>query len=79
MENLVAICGVAFLVVFGLLSLLAILMVAITALFPQGEIPAQPKNNRSASTSDPAVIAAVTAAVSALVPGAHVTHMEEDR
>ena len=84
MENLVAICGVAFVVVFGLLSLLALVMLAITNLFPPGEPKIDPrtvlkKRSHPGSKSDPVVVAAVAAAVSALFPGAHVVNMEEDR
>lgn len=88
MDNLVAICGVAFVVVFGLLSLLALVMLAITRVFPPGEPVVDPKTrprgaqksqSLSVPKSDPAVIAAVAAAVSALIPGAHVVNMEEDR
>ena len=90
--NLVAICGVAFVVVFSLLSLLALVMIGITKLFPPGEPKLDPKtaarlprhpSKKTGSPpgpgSDPAIIAAVSAAVSALFPGAHVVHMEEDR
>lgn len=84
MENLLATCGVAFLVVFMLLALLAALMVGITSLFPGVEAAPAPRKRPRASSpatsnSDPVVIAAVTAAVSTLIPGAHVVRMEEDR
>jgi Na+-transporting methylmalonyl-CoA/oxaloacetate decarboxylase gamma subunit len=79
---------VAFVVVFCLLSFLALVMLAITNLFPPGEPQIDPraasrnasrKRALSASKSDPVVIAAVAAAVNALIPGAHVVNMEEDR
>lgn len=80
MDNLIAICGVAFVVVFAELGLLALIMVAITALFPQREVVAPPKKRpRPASQTDPVVLAAVEATVHALIPGARVVRMEEDR
>lgn len=67
-HNLVAYCGIAFVAVFVLLSLLAAAMELITFLFPQ----------RSARMDAP-VAAAIQAAVSAAVPGGRVIRIEEDR
>ena len=64
--NLLTACGIAFLAVFVLLSLLAGVMSLITILFPQRQ-----------STTDPAVVAAITSSVASLYPGARVTKIEE--
>lgn len=81
MENLIAICGVSFLVVFAELGALALIMVAITSLFPAKEAPAAPKKSSrpGTRTADPAVLAAVEVTVHTLIPGARVVRMEEDR
>lgn len=59
-------CLYSFLAVFVLLSILAILIRLVTALFParQGGI-------------DAAVISAIHTAVAVKIPGARVTHIEE--
>lgn len=59
-------CGIAFLAVFLLLSLLAGLMQLITLIFPE----------RRPST-DPVLVAAITSSVAQLIPGARVTKIEE--
>jgi hypothetical protein len=62
------ICAVAFLVVFVVLAGLALLIQAISLAFP-------PRTSRT----DPAVVAAIHAAVAALYPHARVTRIEEER
>ncbi len=64
--DLLMICASAFVGVFLLLSLLAIVMRIIIVVFPQG-----------AKGTDAAVVAAVTAAVSAGYPGTRITNIEE--
>nr|NIM47688.1 hypothetical protein [Gemmatimonadales bacterium] len=54
--------------VFLLLTLLAVVMRALIAVFPE-----------KVTTTDAAVLAAVTAAVSAAYPGAKITNIEEER
>jgi len=64
--NLLSACGIAFLAVFLLLSLLAGLMQLITIVFPA-----------RTSRIDPSLVAAVSSAVAVLIPGARVTKLEE--
>ena len=64
-SELYLICGVAFLIVFLILAVLALLMRFIILLFP-GKI----------SDVDAAMIGAVTAAVHTLFPGTKITKME---
>lgn len=64
--NLLTACGIAFLAVFLLLSLLAGLMQLITLIFP----------GRRSST-EPHLVAAITSSVAFLYPGARVTKIEE--
>jgi hypothetical protein len=64
--NLLTACGIAFLAVFVLLSLLAGLMQLITALFPERR-PAM----------DASLVAAITSTVATVLPGARVTTIEE--
>jgi multidrug resistance efflux pump len=65
--SLIGVCLTAFAVVFLVLAVLAAAMHLITLAFPD-RTPA----------SDAAVVAAVSAAVAALVPGARVTQVEEE-
>lgn len=65
--NLLQACGIAFAAVFLLLTVLAVLMRAITAVFPL----------RTPRT-DPAITAAIATAVAILAPGARVTRIEEE-
>jgi hypothetical protein len=65
--NVLAICAIAFAVVFAVLGVLAAAMRLITVFFPA----------RSAA-ADAAVIAAISGAVSALLPGSRVTRIEEE-
>lgn len=67
-ESLVLICLIAFIAVLGLLSILAGVIRLITVVFP---VPG--------STSDPAVVAAISTAVATTVPGAKVTRIEEQK
>ena len=62
------ICTIAFLVVFAVLAGLALIIHAITLLFPE----------RRGGT-DPALVAAITGAVSSLYPQSRVTRIEEER
>ncbi len=64
--SLLSACGIAFLAVFVLLSLLAGLMQLITIVFPKRE----PRIESS-------LVAAVSSAVAVLIPGARVTKLEE--
>ena len=66
--SLIAICGIAFVAVFVLLAFLAAVMRLITSAFP---VPV--------AAIDPAIVAAVSAAVTTLVPGSRLTRMEEER
>ncbi len=65
--ELLLICGVAFLMVFIILALLAFSMRIIILVFPEKKVKI-----------DAAMIAAVTAAVQTLMPGTKVTKVEEE-
>ena len=65
--SLPAACILAFVAVFLLLAFLAAVMHLITVAFPQRE-----------AGLDPAVVAAVSAAVASVYPGARVTKIEEE-
>jgi hypothetical protein len=62
------VCIAAFLAVFLLLVILALAMRLLIAVFPE-----------KVARSDPALVAAVTTAVSAAYPGMHVTKVEEEK
>jgi hypothetical protein len=64
--DLLSICGSAFLGVFLLLALLAVIMRVIITLFPAGD-----------DVSDAAVLAAMTATIGTLYPGTKITKVEE--
>lgn len=64
--NLIAVCFLAFVIVFLLLAFLAAAMRLITALFPERR-----------KALDPAVAAAISTSVATLYPGARVTRIEE--
>ena len=64
--ELVVICGVAFLMVFIILMLLAVIMRLIILVFPE-----------KAAESDAALIAAISAAVQTVFPGTKLTNVEE--
>jgi len=66
--SLFAICTIALVAVFSLLSFLAITMHLITVIFPA-------RND----VLDSAVVAAITGTVAAVIPGATVTNIEEVR
>jgi hypothetical protein len=66
--NLLVICIFAFIAVFLLLTLLAGVMRAMTALFPHRE-----------DGPDAVLAAAITAAAATAYPGTRVTHIEENR
>jgi ABC-type uncharacterized transport system permease subunit len=65
--SLLSVCAIAFASVFSLLAFLACAMYTITVLFPE----------RTRSI-DPFVIAAITSSVGTAIPGARVSHIEED-
>jgi len=64
--ELVVICGVAFLMVFVILVLLALMMRLIILIFPEKK-----------AVSDAALIAAISAAVQTVFPGTKLTKVEE--
>ena len=64
--ELVAVCGVAFLMVFVILAFLAVIMKVIILVFPEKK-----------GVSDTAMIAAMTATVHTVFPGAKLTKVEE--
>lgn len=66
--ELYMICGIAFLVVFIILTLLAFLMRIIMLIFPQ-----------KVAELDSAVIAAVAATVQTVFPGTKITKLEEKK
>lgn len=65
--NLVQICIIAFVSVFGLLSFLALAMKVITAVFPE-----------RLKRLDPALVAAISSTVANILPGSTVTKIEEE-
>ncbi len=67
-SDLVFICISAFLAVFVLLSVLAVVMRIILVLFPEKE-----------SGIDAVVVAAITSTVSAIYPGTRITKIEETK
>jgi hypothetical protein len=64
--NLLTLCGTAFLAVFVLLALLALVIRLITWFFPE-----------RAAMDDAALVAAISAAMATVVPGGRVTRIEE--
>ena len=66
--DLTMICGIAFLVVFIILTLIALLMRVIMLIFPV-----------KAARTDPAIIAAVAATVQTVFPGTKITKLEEKK
>jgi hypothetical protein len=66
--DLLLVCVSAFASVFVLLTVLALVMRALIVVFPE-----------KATTNDAAVLAAVTAAVSAAYPGAKIANIREER
>jgi len=67
-SDLVFICISAFLAVFVLLSVLAVVMRIILVLFPEKE-----------SGIDAVVVAAITSTVSTIYPGTRITKIEETK
>jgi len=65
--DLLVICGAAFVAVFFLLSVLAVVMRVLIMVFPEER-----------GGADAATVAAVTAAVSVAYPGMKVTNIEEE-
>jgi hypothetical protein len=66
--SLITICSIAFVSVFTLLACLALVFRATTELFPVRQ-----------RGLDAAVVAAISSAVAAALPGARVTKIEEER
>lgn len=66
--DLLVICAAAFVAVFLLLSLLAVVMRVLTAVYPE-----------KPTGIDGATLAAVSAAVSAAYPGMRITNVEETK
>ena len=66
--ELYMICGIAFLIVFIILALLAFLMRLIMLIFPE-----------KVAEIDPAIIAAVAATVQTIFPGTKMTKLEEKK
>ena len=64
--DLVVVCSVAFLMVFVILALLALMMRLIILIFPERK-----------AASDAAMIAAITTAVQTVFPGTKLTKVEE--
>jgi len=69
--NLLVVCSIAFLAVFVVLTALAAVMRGLMLLYPQ---PAEREESL-----DPAVVAAITEAVTAAYPGTKVIGIEEER
>lgn len=67
--NLLTISIFAFIAVFVLLAVLAVLMHALTVLFPE----------KSSDDQDAAMLSAIMSAAAAAYPGMRVTHVEEIR
>ena len=65
--SLIAVCAIAFIAVFVLLSFLAAVMRLTTTVFPARD-----------GGIDAAVVAAVSTAVSTILPGARVIQIEEE-
>jgi hypothetical protein len=66
--SLVSVCSIAFVSVFILLGFLAAAMQLITVLFAARQ-----------PVTDPAIAAVISSTVATLIPGAQVTHIEEER
>lgn len=66
--DLIPICGTAFASVFILLVSMALVIWAITAIFPAP---------RAEESDDAALVAAISTAVATVYPGARVTRIEE--
>ena len=66
-SSLFPVCGLALLVVFGLLAFLALVMHFLTVLFPERK-----------ESADPAVTVAISATVASIFPGTRVTRIQEE-
>ena len=66
--ELLSACLVAFVSVFVLLSFLAVIMHWITLAFPSRR-----------EGVDPVIVAAISGTVASLIPGARITHIEEEK
>ncbi len=69
--QLLFVCLSSFAAVFVLLTILAVTMRALIAVFP--------KVSEKLATNDAALLAAVTTAAASLYPGMRVTRVEEDK
>ena len=67
-NDLLQICGIAFLMVFVILAVLAVVMRLIIVIFPE-----------KLAGTDAATVAAVTAAVQTVLPGTKVTAIKEQK
>jgi hypothetical protein len=67
-ENLAALCVTAFVAVFVLLGVLAVVMELIMKIFPQ-----------KLARTDAPYVAVITSTYNALIPGATVTRIEESK
>lgn len=67
-HELLTICGIAFLFVFTILAVLALIMRLIIIIFPERK-----------DLSDSAVLAAVSATMCSLFPGTKITKVEEQK
>ena len=69
--QLLFVCLSSLLAVFVLLTILAVTMRILVAVFPE--------TIKRLATSDPAMLAAITTAVASLYPGMRVTKVEEEK
>jgi len=69
--QLLFVCMSSLLAVFVLLTILAVTMRLLVAVFPE--------TIRKLTTSDPAMLAAIMTAVASLYPGMKVTRVEEEK
>ncbi len=77
-QSLAAMCAIAFITVFSVLTSLAIVMRLVTAIFPETERPGPGLPGPAAEPApDPAVVAAITTTMTAVHPGTRVSGIEE--
>ncbi|MBS1261008.1 MAG: hypothetical protein MAG453_00327 [Calditrichaeota bacterium] len=82
--SLALICVTAFIAVFVLLALLAVVMELLTRLTPQPAVPtggmrSAPPSETKAATDDPARVAAIVSAYRRTFPDRKVTYIEQIR
>lgn len=88
-QQVLTICGIAFVAVFSLLTILAITQRIITwylpepdrkpASAPARDAPEAPPPDAAGQAADPAVVAVITNTLMNLYPNARVTRIEEKR